>query len=134
MRCSFRVLALVSILGFAGKLSAQVADPAPRPVLAYEGRLVESNTFVTGLRTFVFSVIDSNGNELWNSRAQTLTVTSGLYGVVLGSAGMPGRRAQPERKAQLERLEQLGRLGRKVPPAPVLSHSMARMLYSQPGL
>jgi hypothetical protein len=101
MRCSFGVLALVLILGFAGKLSAQVADPAPRPVLAYEGRLVESNTFVTGLRTFVFSVIDSNGNELWNSGTQTLTVTTGLYGVVLGSAGMPALPASLTLRANL---------------------------------
>src|SRR5208337_2296936 len=32
---------------------------------------------------------DSSGDELWNSGPQTLTVTAGLYGVVLGAAGMP---------------------------------------------
>jgi Chaperone of endosialidase/Collagen triple helix repeat (20 copies) len=90
MRSRFRVLALVLILSLGGgKLSAQVADPAPSPVLAYEGRLVESNTLVTGVRPFVFSIFDSRGNELWNSGLQTLTVTSGLYGIVLGAAGMP---------------------------------------------
>ena len=79
MRSGFRVLALVLILGLAGgKLSAQVADPAPSPVLAYEGRLVESNTLVTGVRPFVFSILDSSGNELWTSGPQTLTVTGGL--------------------------------------------------------
>ena len=101
MRCSVSVLASILILGFSGKLSAQVADPAPRPVLAYEGRLVESNTFVTGLRTFVFSVIDSNGTELWNSGTQTLTVASGLYGVVIGSAGMPALPASLTLRANL---------------------------------
>jgi hypothetical protein len=101
MRCSFRVLALVLVLGFASKLSAQVADPEPRPVLAYEGRLVESNAFVTGLRPFVFSIIDSSGTELWTSGTQTLTVASGLYGVVLGSAGMPALPASLTLRANL---------------------------------
>src|ERR1700691_4004433 len=102
MRSGFRVLALVLILGLAaGKLSAQVADPAPSPVLAYEGRLVESNTLVTGVRPFVFSILDSSGNELWTSGPQTLTVTSGLYGVVLGAAGMPAIPASLTLRANL---------------------------------
>src|ERR1700677_2614396 len=88
MRNSFRVLALILILGFAGKASAQVAATAPTPVLAYVGRLVESNTPVTGARSFTFSILDSNGNQLWTSGPQTLTVTGGLFGVVLGSTGM----------------------------------------------
>lgn len=90
MRSTFRVLALVLILGLgAGEISAQVVDPAPSPVVAYEGRLIESNTAVTGVRPFVFSIIDSSGTELWNSGAQTLAVTGGLYGIVLGATGMP---------------------------------------------
>jgi hypothetical protein len=83
------VLTLVLILGIAGKVSAQVADPAPDPVLAYEGRLVVSGTPVTGVQPFIFSIVDSTGTELWNSGPQSLTVTGGLYGVVLGAAGMP---------------------------------------------
>ncbi|MGA2844210.1 MAG: hypothetical protein ABSF68_02195, partial [Candidatus Acidiferrales bacterium] len=102
MRTRFRVLALVLILGLAGgKLSAQAADPAPSPVLAYEGRLVESNTLVTGVRPFVFSILDSSGNELWTSGPQTLTVTSGLYGIVLGAAGMPAIPASLTLRANL---------------------------------
>jgi collagen type VII alpha len=89
MFSKFRILALVLILGFAGAVSAQVADPAPSPVLAYEGRLTETDTLVTGVRLFVFSILDSNGDELWNSGQQTITVTGGLYGVVLGTSGMP---------------------------------------------
>lgn len=89
LRTNLSVLALISILCLAGKVSAQVAAPAPSPVLAYEGRLVEANAPVTGARSFVFSIIDSSGNELWNSGPQTLAVTGGLYGVVLGAAGMP---------------------------------------------
>jgi hypothetical protein len=89
MRRTFQVLAIVLILAIVGTVSAQIADPAPSPVLAYEGRLVESNALVTGTRPFVFSILDSNGNELWNSGAQILTVVNGLYGVVLGTTGMP---------------------------------------------
>src|SRR5271170_3391995 len=85
----FHVLALVLMLGFAGRASAQVADPAPNPELAYEGRLIESGAPVTGTRPFVFSILDASGNELWSSGPQNLTVTVGLYGVVLGAAGMP---------------------------------------------
>jgi hypothetical protein len=50
MRNTTRALILFLILGQFAKLSAQIADPAPSPVLAYEGRLVESNVAVTGVR------------------------------------------------------------------------------------
>jgi hypothetical protein len=89
MRLVFRIVALISMIALAGNVHAQTADPAPEPVLAYEGRLVESGTPVTGTRSFVFSIVDSTGNELWNSGTQTLTVTGGLYGVALGATGMP---------------------------------------------
>jgi hypothetical protein len=101
MRLAFRVLALILILALASKVSAQVADPAPEPVLAYEGRLVESGTPVTGVRSFVFSIVDSNGDELWSSGTLTLTVTGGLYGVVLGAAGMPALPASLTLRANL---------------------------------
>jgi hypothetical protein len=55
MRNTFRVFALVLILSSAGRVCAQVADPAPTPVLAYVGRLIESGKLVTGSRPFVFS-------------------------------------------------------------------------------
>ena len=89
MRSKLSVLSLVLILGLSAESFAQVADPTPSPVLAYEGRLSESNILVTGTRPFVFSILDANGNELWNSGAQNLVVVEGLYGVVLGSTGMP---------------------------------------------
>ena len=89
MRSKSSVLGLVLILAVAARVSSQVADPTPSPVLAYEGRLTESNTLVTGTRPFVFSILDSNGNELWNSGAQNINVVEGLYGVVLGATGMP---------------------------------------------
>jgi hypothetical protein len=89
MFCRVHALCLVLMFGFVGGVCAQVADPAPSPVLAYEGRLTESNALVTGTRPFVFSILDANGNELWNSGTQNLVVVEGLYGVVLGSTGMP---------------------------------------------
>jgi hypothetical protein len=83
------VVALILTLAPTEEIRAQVADPAPDPVLAYEGRLIESGIPAAGVRNFVFSIVDSTGNELWNSGPQTLTVTGGLYGVVLGATGMP---------------------------------------------
>ncbi len=68
---------------------AQAADPAPFPMLTYQGRLVEGATPATGTRSFVFALRDATGTELWNSGAQIVTVTNGLYSVVLGSSGMP---------------------------------------------
>ena len=101
MFSKLQVLCLALILALAGGVSAQVADPAPSPVLAYEGRLTESNALVTGSRPFVFSILDSNGNELWNSGAQNLNVVEGLYGVVLGATGMPVIPASLTLKANL---------------------------------
>src|SRR5258708_7158288 len=101
MRSKLSVLSLVLILGLSAEVFAQVADPTPTPVLAYEGRLSESNVLVTGTRPFVFSILDTNGNELWNSGAQNLVVVEGLYGVVLGSTGMPVIPASLTLKANL---------------------------------
>ena len=89
MRTAAGILALTSILCLASVAGAQVAGPAPSPVIAYEGRLLESGAPASGARSFVFSIVDVNGNELWNSGPQTLIVTGGLYGIVLGAAGMP---------------------------------------------
>jgi hypothetical protein len=89
VRAAIFVFALVSIFCLAGEATAQVTEPAPSPVLAYEGRLLESNVPATGARTFVFSILGPTENELWTSGPQTLTVTSGIYGVVLGGSGMP---------------------------------------------
>ena len=43
VRAAIFVFALVSIFCLAGEATAQVTEPAPSPVLAYEGRLLESN-------------------------------------------------------------------------------------------
>jgi hypothetical protein len=82
-------LAVISILFLAGRSMAQTADPAPSPMLAYQGRLLEFNNPVAGTRNFVFSILDSTGKQLWTSGSQALAVTGGLYAVVLGSSGMP---------------------------------------------
>jgi hypothetical protein len=109
MRSDNHILRLMSstgaiflILCLSSHAFAQGADPAPSLVLAYEGRLVESNAPVTGARPFAFSIVDSNGNELWSSGPQTLAVVGGLYGVVLGAAGMPAIPASLPLRANLE--------------------------------
>ncbi len=68
---------------------AAAADAAPAPTIAYQGRLIEGATAANGARQFVFSILDSAGAEQWSSGPLTLTVTDGLYSVVLGSTGMP---------------------------------------------
>ena len=71
-------------------LVAQTVPPAPPlPVLAYQGRLLEAGLPVTGSRTFVFSILDGAGAELWNSGNQSVSVNSGLYAVLLGAPPMP---------------------------------------------
>ena len=68
----------------------QAAPAPPLPVLAYQGRLTEAGLPVTGTRTFVFSILDGTGAELWTSGDQTVSVNSGLYAVLLGAVPMPG--------------------------------------------
>ncbi len=101
MRTTLSVLALISILCVVGNTSAQGADPAPSPALAYQGRLLESNVPASGARSFVFSILDSNGNQIWTSGPQTLTVTDGIYGIVLGATGMPALPASLDLQANL---------------------------------
>jgi len=72
-----------------GLATACAADPAPAPLLPYQGRLIESGLVVNGNRVCTFAILDSSDVELWNSGDQTLTVTNGLYSAVLGGAGMP---------------------------------------------
>ena len=95
-------LAITSILCLAANASAQSTDPAPSPVLAYQGRLLESNAPVTGARPFVFSIVDSHGNQLWNSGPQSLNVVGGIYGVVLGAVGMPAIPSSLPHQANLQ--------------------------------
>lgn len=127
MRTRFSVIALVMILSFAGRAFAQVADPAPNPVLAYEGRLIESGTPVTGVRAFTFSILDSNGNELWNSGPQSLMVTEGIYGVILGATGMPVLPSSLVLKAnlQLQVIADGVQLSPNIPLIPALQASVA---------
>ncbi|MEI6616266.1 MAG: hypothetical protein WCL59_06760, partial [Cyanobium sp. ELA507] len=68
---------------------AVASDAAPTPKIPYQGRLLEGGAPVSGVRTFVFSVRNSAGAELWNSGTLSLTVASGLYALVLGGTGMP---------------------------------------------
>jgi len=70
-------------------LAQQAADAAPLPQVAYQGRLLDGTTPVTGTRVFTFAILDSGGVELWNSGNQSLDVEGGLYSIVLGTSGMP---------------------------------------------
>lgn len=83
--------ALAFALAAVPALVAQEAapDPAPRPQLAYQGRLLEAGSPVTGSRTFTFILLDPQGAELWNSGPLAIGVSNGLYAVVLGGGDQP---------------------------------------------
>lgn len=85
--CSRLLVPSFAVMIGASALCA--ADPAPAPLLPYQGRLIEAGQVVNGNRIYVFSILDSTDVELWNSGNQTLTVTNGLYSALLGGAGMP---------------------------------------------
>ena len=94
MRHPFLTLAIATLITCAGlpllqgQATPAAADVAPLPTIAYQGRLMEGGVGVTGVRQFAFSILDRSGVEQWNSTPQTLTVTEGLYSVVLGTTGM----------------------------------------------
>ena len=69
--------------------TAAAVDAMPGPQIAYQGRLLEAGLPVTGIRIFIFSILDAGGVELWNSGPQSVSVNNGLYAVVLGGTGMP---------------------------------------------
>jgi hypothetical protein len=85
IQTAVRSATLAALLGI-GTLVA--ADPVPDPLIAYQGRLIEGGSVVDGDRVFTFA-IHNGGGELWNSGHVTLTVTNGLYSVVLGGAPLP---------------------------------------------
>lgn len=82
-------LSLLATLVAGAPLVAQAVPAPPLPELAYQGRLLEAGLPVTGSRTFVFSILDATGTELWNSGNQVVTVNSGLYSLILGAPPMP---------------------------------------------
>ncbi len=100
------ITALIACTAFV--LQAQVApiavaaDLAPLPAIAYQGRLMEGAAAANGARSFTFSILDSAGAEHWNSGTLTLTVSEGLYSVVLGATGMPALPATLLGKAGLK--------------------------------
>ncbi len=72
-----------------GQTAPAPTTAAPSPQVAYQGRLTEAGLPATGARSFTFSILDAQGNELWNSGAQDVSVNNGLYAVELGGTGMP---------------------------------------------
>ena len=95
------IFGLMAVAARPPSFAQQVVDPTPLPQVAYQGRLVESTVPVTGSRVFTFSILDPSGLELWNSGNQTLNVDAGLYGIVLGSTGMPSITAATFSRANL---------------------------------
>ena len=97
MRYSFLTPTLAAIIAGVSPLSlpaqeslvAAVADLAPVPTMAYQGRLVEGGVSANGARVFTFAILDASGLAQWTSGNVTLTVSDGLYSVVLGAAPMP---------------------------------------------
>ena len=88
-RSSFLITTLAACLAVTAQELPVAAAAFPAPVVTYQGRLLEATLPVTGTRTFIFSILDSAGTELWNSGAQSVSVNSGLYGVELGASPMP---------------------------------------------
>jgi len=95
MRHPFLTPTMAALIALGSPLSAQeplaaaaAAAAMPLPQLAYQGRLKEAGVAANGARSFVFSLLDSTGLEVWNSGTVTVTVTDGLYSVVLGATGM----------------------------------------------
>jgi len=89
-RPSLLALALIGLtpgLGAQGTPAPVVAAPSPQ--VAYQGRLTEAGLPVTGVRSFTFAILDSQGTELWTSGPQNVAVNTGLYATVLGGTGMP---------------------------------------------
>ena len=90
-----RILArIVGMTGWAVlPLAAQTLDPAPPPEVPFQGRLLQNGSNADGLHAFLFQVIatDAAGTEteLYNSGTVQVTVSGGLYSVLLGGAGMP---------------------------------------------
>ncbi len=90
LRLSLLTLVLASLApGLRAQGAPATAVAPPSPAVAYQGRLTEAGLPVTGTRSFVFSILDAQAHELWNSGPQDVAVNNGLYAVVLGGPGMP---------------------------------------------
>ncbi|HEX9009656.1 MAG TPA: hypothetical protein VF804_04755, partial [Holophagaceae bacterium] len=89
LRATFLTLALAALAPGLQAQGAPAAAAPPSPAVATQGRLTEAGLPVTGTRSFVFSILDAQGHELWNSGPQDVSVVNGLYAVELGGTGMP---------------------------------------------
>jgi len=90
IECTFVTLALIGLApGLHGQGAPAAVVAPPSPAVAYQGRLTEAGLPVTGTRSFTFSILDAQANELWNSGPQNVAVNNGLYAVELGGTGMP---------------------------------------------
>src|SRR5712671_4269903 len=92
----------IAFLSFALSLSAQVP-----PVLSYQGRLTASGGNFNGPAQFKFALVDSSGTvTLWSNnnsssggaeptQSVSLTVTQGLFMVMLGDASLSNMQPIP---------------------------------------
>ena len=82
-----RIVSLLVVLHFtlAASLDAQVPQ-----MINYQGRVVVGGTNFTGTGQFKFALVDGAATTFWSNgtAAVSLTVTNGLYSVLLGDAGM----------------------------------------------
>ncbi len=89
-----RVAAIVCLLMLAG-VDRLAAESAPAPLLTCQGRLTTNGAPATGSHSFSFTILDGNGATQWSVSGISLTVSDGLYAVVLGDTTVAGMTAIP---------------------------------------
>ncbi|MBS4097687.1 MAG: hypothetical protein KGZ83_12720, partial [Sulfuricella sp.] len=84
-RVSRLLLVLLTTLLVGSEVcSAAAAPTAPVPNIAFQGRLTQSGTAVSGMQNMTFSIYGATGAALW-SETQGVSVDNGIYSVILGS-------------------------------------------------
>jgi hypothetical protein len=83
---SLKTRSILLLLAFwllgVGTLCAQVPQ-----LINYQGRVDSSGLVINGQRSMTFSIYDAptGGTTLWTETQPTVTITSGIFGVLLGS-------------------------------------------------
>ena len=81
------VIVAIGSLNFVPRLHAQVPG-----IINYQGRIVDNGTNFDGTGQFQFALINTDGSATyWSNGVSTvsLTVTKGLYSVLLGDTNVP---------------------------------------------
>ncbi len=90
-----RAFLLLSLLIVACGMGELVAADQPTPLLTCQGRLTNNGTAATGTHVFAFSILAPGGAVQWSATGISLTVSDGLYAVVLGDTTVSGMSAIP---------------------------------------